>query len=164
MSKFVTKNLALGAAMVLLGLLLSAERSTANDYSEQQRDSLAAVFYRGNPLPPPPTDLELKEVRTKVRKAPRWERRLLRQLYGRDRELWVYATRDSDGDGIFDFRVSDYYGRFLDASSRATPIWMATGSSTYSTTGRFASTLRRRPVPPYPRISTGRPRANQPRW
>jgi hypothetical protein len=117
MSKFVTKNLALGAAMVLLGLLLSAERSTANDYSEQQRDSLAAVFYRGNPLPPPPTDLELKEVRTKVRKAPRWERRLLRQLYGRDRELWVYATRDSDGDGIFDFRVSDYYGRFLEGDT-----------------------------------------------
>jgi hypothetical protein len=96
---------------------LSTDCSAANDFAEQQRESLAAVFYRDNPLPPPPTDLELKQVRTKVRKAPRWERRLLRQLYGRDRELWVYATRDSDGDGIFDFRVSDYYGRFLEGDT-----------------------------------------------
>ncbi|TNF70519.1 MAG: hypothetical protein EP299_13890 [Acidobacteria bacterium] len=104
-------------AVVLLGFLFSAAHAVAVDFSDRQRESLAAVFYRGNPLPPPPTDLELKEIRTKARKAPRWERRLLKRLYGRDRELWVYATRDSDGDGIFDFRVSDYYGRFLEGDT-----------------------------------------------
>ena len=117
LSHLAPKSSVLAAAMTLLGVMVSAGFSTADDFSQLQRESLAAVFYRGNPLPPPPTDLELKEVRTEARKAPRWERRLLKQLYGRDRELWVYATRDSDGDGVFDFRVSDYYGRFLEGDT-----------------------------------------------
>lgn len=117
LSGVAPKSLVFVAAMICAGFFSSAGCSTAEDFSEQQRESLAAVFYRGNPMPPPPTDLELKEARSKVRKAPRWERRLLKQLYGRDRELWVYATRDSDGDGIFDFRVSDYYGRFLEGDT-----------------------------------------------
>ena len=117
LSRPVPRSLVVVAAFMFVGIFSSAECSTADDFSDQQRESLAAVFYRGNPLPPPPTDLELNEARAKVRKAPRWERRLLKQLYGRERELWVYATRDSDGDGIFDFRVSDYYGRFLEGDT-----------------------------------------------
>ena len=110
-------SLVLVATTVLLSLFLSTQPSSANDFAEQQRESLAAVFYRGNPLPPLPTEIELAEIRKKVRRAPRWERRLLKQLFGRDKELWVYATRDSDGDGIFDFRVSDYHGRFLEGDT-----------------------------------------------
>ncbi|MEE9562196.1 MAG: thrombospondin type 3 repeat-containing protein, partial [Thermoanaerobaculia bacterium] len=117
LSGLATKGLPVLAAMISVGFFTSAGCSAAEDFSDQQRESLAAVFYRGNPLPPPPTDLERKETRAKVRQARRWERRLLKQLYGRDRELWVYATRDSDGDGILDFRVSDYYGRFLEGDT-----------------------------------------------
>ncbi|MGB5889680.1 MAG: hypothetical protein WBH75_06855 [Thermoanaerobaculia bacterium] len=117
LSRQELKSFVVVAAMMFVGVFLSARCSSADDFSEQQRESLAAVFYRGNPMPPPPTDLELEEARTMVRRAPRWERRLLKQLYGRDRELWVYATRDSDGDGILDFRVSDYYGRFLEGDT-----------------------------------------------
>ena len=112
-----TKGLMVLAAMISIGFFISAGCSAAEDFSDQQHESLAAVFYRGNPLPPPPTDLELQKTRAKVRQARRWERRLLKQLYSRDRELWVYATRDSDGDGILDFRVSDYYGRFLEGDT-----------------------------------------------
>jgi hypothetical protein len=111
------QSLVVVAAMMFVGVFLSPGPSIANEFAVQQRESLAAVFYRGNPMPPPPTELELKEAGSKVRQAPRWERRLLKQLYGRNRELWVYATRDSDGDGIFDFRVSDYYGRFLEGDT-----------------------------------------------
>jgi hypothetical protein len=32
-----------------------------------------------------------------------WERSLLKKLYPDDPELWVYATRDSDGEGLLDF-------------------------------------------------------------
>lgn len=117
LSRLAPKSLIVVAIFVFMGIFSSVGLSTAGDSSEQQRESLASVFYRGNPMPPPPTDLELEEVRGKARRAQRWERRLLKRLYGRDRELWVYATRDSDGDGIFDFRISDYFGRFLEGDT-----------------------------------------------
>ena len=46
-----------------------------------------------------------------------WESDLLTSLYPGDEELWAYAIRDTDGDGIKDFRVSDYYGRFLEGDT-----------------------------------------------
>ena len=105
----------------ILALLLSGcgspQDSEQNDYSQQQRQSLSNVFYHGNPLPNQPTADELDETQEKVRAAKPWERALLEELYPDDPELWVYATRDSDGDGLLDFWVSDYYGRFLEGDT-----------------------------------------------
>ena len=98
-------------------MLLVAAAAPAQDLGELQRQSLAHLFFRGNPLPPRPSDDEMKAARRRVRRARRWERRLLEQLYPDDVELWAYAVRDTDGDGVLDFRVSDYYGRFLEGDT-----------------------------------------------
>ena len=106
---------------LILALLLSGcgspQDSEQNDYSQQQRQSLGYVFFNGNPLPNQPTTEELQETQEKVQAAKPWERDLLEELYPDDPELWVYATRDSDGDGLLDFWVSDYYGRFLEGDT-----------------------------------------------
>jgi hypothetical protein len=88
-----------------------------NDYAPQQRASLSSVFYTGNPLPVAPSAAELEEARARVNSSLPWEAELLESLYPGDHELWVYATRDSDGDGLLDFWVSDYYGRFLEGDT-----------------------------------------------
>ena len=106
---------------VVMVLLLSGcgslPDSKQNAYAQQQRQSLAHVFYRGNPLPKQPSAEEIAATREMIRQAQPWERSLLEALYPDDPELWVYATRDSDGDGLLDFWVSDYYGRFLEGDS-----------------------------------------------
>ncbi len=103
----------------LLGVLavVMSPGVQAQDLGELQRESLSNLFFRGNPLPPQPSDEELAITRRQLRRARRWERRLLKQLYPDDVELWVYATRDTDADGVLDFRVSDYYGRFLEGDT-----------------------------------------------
>lgn len=95
----------------------SPHDSQQNDFGKQQRLSLGNVFFHGNPLPDPPTTKELNEIRSRVLAAQPWERSLLEELYPDDPELWVYATRDSDGDGLLDFWISDYYGRFLEGDT-----------------------------------------------
>lgn len=88
-----------------------------HDYAPQQRASLSTVFYTGNPLPDPPTTAELDQVAERVESSQAWERELLETLYPDNHALWVYATRDSDGDGLLDFWISDYYGRFLEGDT-----------------------------------------------
>ena len=89
----------------------------APEAARQQRASLGVVYYRGNPMPPEPTPQELRLARERMREAAPWERQLLEELYPEAPELWVYATRDSDEDGVFDFRVSDYFGKFLEGDT-----------------------------------------------
>ena len=84
---------------------------------ELQRSALSTVFYRGNPLPPEPDAEERQRARARVSAASEWERALLEELYPGDDELWALVMRDSDGDGIKDFRVSDYYGRLLEGDT-----------------------------------------------
>lgn len=107
--------------LILVALLLpgcgSPPDSKQNTYAQQQRQSLQVVFYRDNPLPKQPSADELNENRERIRAAKPWEQSLLEELYPGDPELQVYATRDSDGDGLLDFRVSDYYGRFLEGDT-----------------------------------------------
>ena len=106
---------------VVMVLLLSGcgslPDSKQNAYAQQQRQSLAHVFYRGNPLPKQPSAEEIAATREMIRLAQPWERSLLEALYPDDPELWVYATRDSNGDGLLDFCGSDYYGRFLEGDT-----------------------------------------------
>ena len=82
-----------------------------------QRSTLATIFYRGNPLPPEPDAEEREQARARLSAASEWERALLEELYPADEELWALVMRDSDDDGIKDFRVSDYYGRLLEGDS-----------------------------------------------
>jgi len=107
--------------VVFMAQLLSGCESISvrkqNEYAHHQRQSLAHVFYHGNPLPIQPTPVEMAEIQDKVRSAQPWERSLLEALYPDDPELWVYATRDSDGDGLLDFWISDYYGGFLEGDT-----------------------------------------------
>jgi hypothetical protein len=79
-----------------------------------QRASLSYVFYRDNAMPRPPRDRELRRLDRDFAEAPPAEVEELRALFGDDRELLVYATRDSDGDGIFDYRISEYHGKFFE--------------------------------------------------
>ncbi len=81
---------------------------------EAQRASLGYVFYRGNDLPRPPSKRELARLERDLAEAPPVEVEELRELFGDDQELLVYATRDTDGDGVFDYRISEYRGKFFE--------------------------------------------------
>lgn len=81
---------------------------------ELQRKSLTYVFYRDNPMPPSPAARELDELDQKFSKASPSEVELLQNLYGEERDLLVYATRDSDGDGLLDYRIDETSGKFME--------------------------------------------------
>jgi hypothetical protein len=86
----------------------------ANERSAEQRRSLGYVFYSGNALPPKPTTSELRRLEHKLAAAPQVEVDELRALYGEDDELLVYAGRDTDRDGVLDYRISHYCGKFFE--------------------------------------------------
>jgi hypothetical protein len=85
-----------------------------SELAEAQRRSLRHVFYRNNDAPPLPTPAELRRLDRDLATAPPVEVQELRDLFYGDNELLVYATRDSDGDGILDFRISEYRGKFFE--------------------------------------------------
>ena len=80
----------------------------------QQQASLGFVFYRGNALPPPPDTPELESLQATLAAASQADSDELRRLYGGDTELMAYAVRDTDSDGILDFRVSEFRGKFFE--------------------------------------------------
>jgi hypothetical protein len=80
----------------------------------EQRRSLTYTFYRDNAAPPKPTDRELRRLEHNLAQAPRVEVDELRALYGEDIELIAYATRDTDRDGVLDYRISHYCGKFFE--------------------------------------------------
>ena len=85
-----------------------------SERAHEQRRSLTHVFYDHNDLPPKPSAQELRRVKRDLERAPRIEVEELRGLFGDDLELLAYATRDTDGDGVLDFRVSEYRGKFFE--------------------------------------------------
>lgn len=88
--------------------LASSERAA------EQRASLGYLFYRNNDLPPPPSAREFRALERDLEAAPSVEVEELRHLFGNDLELLAYATRDSDGDGVLDYRISEYRGKFFE--------------------------------------------------
>jgi hypothetical protein len=109
-------------SFILPTLLVTAALQTAcdrhvKDSNELQRASLRNIYYKNGPEPPTPDEDELARAVGAVNNARAWERAALRELYSGDIELWAYAIRDTDGDGIHDFRVSDYFGRFLEGDT-----------------------------------------------
>ncbi len=103
--------------LFLTAALLTACGQPVDDSSELQRKSLRSIYYQNGPEPPAPDEDELAQAMVAVNNARPWERAALRELYPGDLELWAYAIRDTDGDGVHDFRVSDYYGRFLEGDT-----------------------------------------------
>jgi hypothetical protein len=86
----------------------------ANELGIEQRRSLQYMFYRDNAAPPKPSKGELRRLERDLAAAPRVEVDELRGLYGDDTELLAYATRDTDRDGVLDYRVSHYCGKFFE--------------------------------------------------
>jgi len=111
---------ALAAAFTTIWLATGCsgpDRGPDDELSRAQQASLEHVFYAGNPLPPAPDNDELAEAEETVAAAEPEERDFLNQLYGDAPELRALAIRDSDKDGIFDFRISDDYGRFMEGDT-----------------------------------------------
>ena len=104
-------------ALNLAAALLSACGGADDDAGDLQRQSLRNIYYKDGPLPPAPGQDELAHAKATVDDAQTWERDALHELYPGDVDLWAYAIRDTDGDGIHDFRISDYYGRFLEGDT-----------------------------------------------
>ena len=113
----MTNNFFQTVSLLLMATLIVSCDRTINEGGELQRQSLRQVYYRNGPMPPKPGEDELARAKSAVDDARPWERALLRQLYPEDVELWAYAIRDTDADGVNDFRVSDYYGRFLEGDT-----------------------------------------------
>jgi hypothetical protein len=89
------------------------------DAAALQLESLGHVYYRDTPMPAMPDAAEAGEAARRVAAAQPWERELLTALYPEAPSLWALAIRDTDGDGIKDYRVSDFYGRFLEGDTDA---------------------------------------------
>lgn len=92
----------------------AAEELGANERSDEQRRSLTYMFYRGNAPPPKPSARELRRLEHNLAEAPQVEVDELRALYGHDDELLAYAGRDTDRDGVLDYRISHYCGKFFE--------------------------------------------------
>ena len=80
----------------------------------KQVKTLEYIFYRGNPTPVMPLDPEIDAFKDKFLKldTASLERRLLRKVYHDRYDLMALSARDTDGDGIRDFRVEQYFGKF----------------------------------------------------
>ncbi|PRQ06446.1 hypothetical protein [Enhygromyxa salina] len=85
-----------------------------SERAEEQRRSLRHVFYRNNEMPPTPSPRELRRLEHDLAEAPPVEVRELHDLFGNDVELLAFATRDTDADGVLDYRISEYRGKFFE--------------------------------------------------
>jgi hypothetical protein len=92
----------------------AAAELAPNELATAQRSTLRYVFYRNNDLPPIPTAADERRLDRALASAPPAEVQELRELYGDDAELLVYATRDTDNDGVLDFRIDEYRGKFFE--------------------------------------------------
>lgn len=77
----------------------------------EQRRSLEYVHFRGGTSPAAPSAEERAAHSALLEGADPEEAELLDACYGEEEDLLVYAMRDSDGDGIHDYRVSDAFGK-----------------------------------------------------
>lgn len=88
-----------------------------SERAEEQRRSLRHVFYRNNDMPPTPSPRELRQLEHNLKEAPPVEVSELHDLFGNDVELLAFATRDTDADGVLDYRISEYRGKFFEGDT-----------------------------------------------
>jgi hypothetical protein len=98
--------------------LREARRDPTELYPEQVR-SLATVYYRQQEGTDAsslevqlPGDGEVSRYRQQRERMNEEALSILDDVYGASDDLKALAMRDSDGDGLADYRVSDYYGKF----------------------------------------------------
>ncbi len=89
----------------------------AQEPPDPQLNTLNHIYYDANPLPAKPGTAEIRETSVRLENANEWERRLLMELFPGDVSKQALAIRDLDGDGIPDYRISDYYGRFIEGDT-----------------------------------------------
>lgn len=89
----------------------------AEEPAGSQLNTLNHIYYHANPFPAKPDAAEIREASVRLENASEWERQLLTELFPGDESLQALAIRDLDGDGIQDYRISDYYGRFLEGDT-----------------------------------------------
>ncbi len=104
--------------LLLLGMALDMPLQGSSSNSERhdaQRRSLRHLYFRGSPMPPVMT-AEEKTKALKLMKSgrPKREVDILKKQFGTELDLVTYATRDSDGDGVLDFRFHLDDGRFFE--------------------------------------------------
>lgn len=80
----------------------------------QQRASLGVVYRAGGDPPVMPDAEEIGRFHDVRSRFDVEALDYLDEFYGAHDELKALALRDSDGDGVPDFRVSDYYGKFME--------------------------------------------------
>ena len=80
----------------------------------QQLESLSYIFYANTPLPPKPTKEELDRLKSRLQDTTSDELAILKKIYKNRRELLVYSLRDLDGDGVNDYMICPYSGKFTE--------------------------------------------------
>jgi len=92
--------------------------NTDTDQSKQEAQLLSIhnALYRGAPLPYPPTELELEQIKQLLNDPKHsYSASILKKHYGSNYELMAYANRDTDQDGVLDYRIaSTINGRFYE--------------------------------------------------
>jgi len=85
----------------------------------EQIRSLSLVYYRARDAAqaaslevPLPGDDEVARYRQQRDRMNEEARAILDDVYGANERLKALAIRDSDGDGLADYRISDYFGKF----------------------------------------------------
>jgi hypothetical protein len=82
---------------------------------QRQYAELSWVYFRNNPLPDEVTEQEREQVKQAyLLDANTEEIKILQHLFGTDLNLAAYVMRDSDADGINDYKVVEYYGKIVE--------------------------------------------------
>lgn len=108
----------IGRAMlcVTLGAMGSVAFGAPSDSTaELQSATLSNLYFKGAPRPSRPTAAERDDVRAHMATdSDHPEVRALREIFGKWTDGMAWAHRDSDGDGVFDFRVNTTDGKFFE--------------------------------------------------
>jgi len=98
---------------------LREKRQDRPELHPEQLHSLSLVYFRARDdvqashlEVPPPGDEEVARYVEQRERMNEEARAILDDVYGTDDRLKALALRDSDGDGLADYRISDYYGKF----------------------------------------------------
>lgn len=79
----------------------------ADSPDSEAQASLRSVYYACGPLPPEPTFIEAQNfIALKADPKLEVEAKFLNEALGSDLRLQIWANRDHDNDGIFDYRIS----------------------------------------------------------
>jgi hypothetical protein len=93
---------------------VNSSQTNSTDNSKAQLKSIAYVYYKGAGMPemPDADEISLSLERLSDDSVHKSERKILKKLFGKSPRNLALALRDSDGDGVLDYRISDINGKF----------------------------------------------------